>query len=104
MAGRPLGAQNKDKPFRDAIRVEAAALANGEKLEHPEGSLRWNAQQLLIRGDVPAIKEVADRLDGKPAQSLEHSGHDGGPIETSTDPHSLALAVVDLLRQGGTKD
>jgi hypothetical protein len=102
MAGRPLGAQNKDKPFRDAIRMEAAALERGEKLEHPEGSLRWNAQQLLIRGDVPAIKEVGDRLDGKPAQALEHGGHDGGPIETSTDPRSLALAVVDLLRQ--TKD
>lgn len=33
-------------------------------------------------GDIQAIKELGDRLDGKPSQSLEHSGPDGGPIET----------------------
>lgn len=74
MAGRPLGAQNKDKPFRDAIRMEAAALANGEVLTHPPGSLRWNAQQLLMRGETASMKEIGDRLDGKPAQSVEMSG------------------------------
>ena len=31
-------------------------------------------------GDMQAIKELADRLDGKPAQALEHSGPDGEPI------------------------
>jgi hypothetical protein len=28
-----------------------------------------------------AIKELADRLDGRPAQILEHSGPDSEPIE-----------------------
>jgi hypothetical protein len=51
---------------------------------------------------VSAASALLDRGWGKPVQSMEHSGHDGGPIETSTDPRSLALAVVDLLRQ--TKD
>jgi len=32
-------------------------------------------------GDMQAIKELADRLDGRPAQSLEHSGPDRNPIE-----------------------
>ena len=31
-------------------------------------------------GDMQAIKELADRLGGKPAQALEHSGPDGEPI------------------------
>ena len=31
-------------------------------------------------GDMQAIKELADRLDGKPAQFLEHSGPDSEPI------------------------
>ena len=31
-------------------------------------------------GDMQAIKELADRLDGKPAQMLEHSGPDSEPI------------------------
>ncbi len=67
---RPIGAQNKDKPFRDALRMEALALANGEMIDHPKGSLRWNAQRLLMHGDTPAIREAADRLDGKVPQAL----------------------------------
>jgi hypothetical protein len=31
-------------------------------------------------GDMQAIKELADRLDGRPAQTLEHSGPDSNPI------------------------
>jgi hypothetical protein len=31
-------------------------------------------------GDMQAIKELGDRLDGKPAQILEHSGPDSEPI------------------------
>ena len=31
-------------------------------------------------GDMQAIKELADRLDGKPAQILEHGGPDSKPI------------------------
>jgi hypothetical protein len=31
-------------------------------------------------GDMQAIKELANRLDGKPAQLLEHSGPDSEPI------------------------
>jgi hypothetical protein len=30
-------------------------------------------------GDLQAIKELADRLDGRPAQILEHSGPDSEP-------------------------
>jgi hypothetical protein len=31
-------------------------------------------------GDMQAIKELADRLDGRPAQIIEHSGPDSNPI------------------------
>lgn len=69
MAGRPLGAQNKDKPFRDALRMELAALDQDD----PK-TLRRLARRLLetAAGDdgLPAIREVADRLDGKPAQAI----------------------------------
>ena len=64
----PLGAENKDKPSREALRMEEKELAAGNVIQHPEGSLRWNAQLLLMRGDTPSIQQVADRLDGKPAQ------------------------------------
>jgi hypothetical protein len=50
--------------------MEALALARGEKAKHPAGSLRANAQLLLLKGDVAAIREIADRLDGKVPQSI----------------------------------
>lgn len=74
MAGRPAGAQNKDKPFRDALRMELAALG-----EDDPKALRGLARKLLTiasgEDGLPAIKEIADRLDGKPAQAVEMSGN-----------------------------
>jgi hypothetical protein len=52
---------------------------------------------------VSAASALLDRGWGKPVQSMEHSGHDGGPIETlSQDPVAVSRAVVDFLR--GSKD
>lgn len=67
---RPLGSQNKDKPVRDALRIESVAAEQGQQCLAPVGSLRWNARQLLERGDPVAFKEIADRLDGKVAQAI----------------------------------
>lgn len=72
---RPLGSPNKDKPFRDALRMELAALG----ADDPK-ALRQLARKLLDTASkddgLAAIKEVADRLDGKPAQAIEN-GDDG---------------------------
>lgn len=32
---------------------------------------------------MPGYKELGDRIEGKPAQSVAVTGEDGGPIETS---------------------
>jgi hypothetical protein len=74
--GRPAGSQNKDKPFRDALRMEAALAENGQTTPAKPGSLRYIARQLLERAgeDTAAAKEVGDRFDGKPAQAVEMSG------------------------------
>jgi hypothetical protein len=95
MAGRPLGAQNKDKPFRDALRMELAAAGEDHK------ALRRIAAALIEKaaeGDVSAIKEVADRLDGKVAQAI--AGPDGeGPVEmdlniTNRERAKAVLAAI----------
>jgi|SRR6185436_16741469 len=69
---RPAGSQNKDKPFRDALRVEAALAESGDETPANKGSLRWIARQLLIRAgeETAAAREIGDRLDGKPAQAI----------------------------------
>lgn len=76
MAGRPKGSENKDKPFREALRMEAALAAKGKTTPAPQGSLRWIARQLLNRAgdETAAAKEIGDRFDGKPAQAVEMSG------------------------------
>lgn len=79
MAGAPIGNRNasKSKLWEDAIR--RAILADDGK------RLRAIAEALLDKaaeGDVAAIKELGDRIDGKPSQQVALTGADGGPVET----------------------
>jgi len=63
--------QQRDKPFRDALRMELAAAGTDHK------ALRSISRALIgkaAEGDVQAAKEIRDTLDGKPAQSVELSG------------------------------
>ena len=96
MAGRPPGSQNKDKPFRDALRMQIAEAGEDAK------TLRKIATALLDKaatGDVQAIKEVADRLDGKVPQGVIGGDEDDPPlkIETETD---VARAIAFALTKG----
>lgn len=68
-SGNP-GGRPKTKPFRDALMIEAASAERGEECIAKLGSLRWNARKLLEQGEVPAIREIADRLDGKVPQAV----------------------------------
>lgn len=81
MANPSSRGQQRDKPFRDALRMEEKELAAGNLLEHPKGSLRWNAQQLLIKGNETSIREVGDRLDGKPAQAIVGGEEGDEPVK-----------------------
>jgi hypothetical protein len=93
--------QLRDKPFREALNIERLLAEKGEESPAPEGSLRWIARQMLKRAgaDTPTAKEVADRLDGKVAQALEHSGTDGGSIEVALSPTDEARHVAFLLNR-----
>src|SRR5262249_53950356 len=68
---RPPRGQQRDKPYREALRMELAAAGDNMK------KLREIARVHIARceaGDMQAIKDLADRLDGRPAQVLEHGG------------------------------
>lgn len=84
-SGNP-GGRPKDKPWADALRL--ALMADDKK------RLRAIAEKCTAAaegGDMQAIKEIGDRLDGKPTQGLEHTGEDGEPIKVviSSDDDAL---------------
>jgi ribosomal protein L17 len=65
---RRLLGQQRDKLFREALRMQLAQA--GENLK----ALREIADVLIAEakaGNIQAIRELADRLDGKPVQMLE---------------------------------
>ena len=67
MAGNSNSGRKAEKPFRDALRMELAAAGEDHK------ALRIIAAKLVEKaqeGDMQAIKELADRTDGKVPQAL----------------------------------
>lgn len=71
MAGAPLGNRNGAKENRlwgDAIR-RAVTQSDSETLRRLADKLIEKAAE----GDIPALRELGDRLDGKPHQSIEAS-------------------------------
>lgn len=76
----PNGNSNakKGKEWFDALRKECVqrdALADIAKV----------LVDKALGGEAWAIQEVANRFDGKPAQAVQLSGEDGGPIKTSLE-------------------
>ena len=72
--------QQRDKWYREALRLELADMSQGVYLKRLREIARIHINQ-AADGDMAAIKELADRLDGKPVQQLEHAGEGGTPIE-----------------------
>lgn len=85
--GAPVGNLNaaKEKRWFDAL---------DRAIKQDEGKrLRAAAEKLLdlaAAGEPWAVREMGDRLDGKPKQQTEISGPDGGPVEAS-----LTVSFID---------
>jgi hypothetical protein len=67
--------QQRDKIYREALRLELADMSEGEELKKLRQIARVHIER-AASGDMQAIKELADRLDGRPAQIPEHNGPD----------------------------
>ena len=81
--GRPVGSVG-EKEYTAALR-----LVSKEEVDHPGdqtkkvSKLRRMAEIVFdkaLAGESWAVQHISDRLEGKPAQMLEHSGPGGGPI------------------------
>jgi len=60
--------------------LERAIRADEEKLPEAQQRLRMAAENLLNKaadGDLKAMQEIGDRIDGKPPQSLDIGSQDG---------------------------
>lgn len=91
MAGAPEGNQNKikNKPWADALRRAMARYEDGR-----ENALNLIADQTVkaaINGDQWAITEIANRMDGKPAQSVTVAGDEDNPVRTVNRVELVAL-------------
>jgi hypothetical protein len=82
--GRPIGSVNREKPFTDVLRV-ALLSGGGRRLRVIADKLVEKAEQ----GDLQAIREVADRLDGKPSQIIERGDVQ---LHDLTDDQLMAIA------------
>lgn len=84
MAARavPSKGAKPDKLIRDALMLAVNREGKDDQGKKVK-KLALIANKLVdlaVEGDVQAIREVADRIDGKPTQALEHGGPDGGAI------------------------
>ena len=84
MAGAPFGNQNglKGTRWRDAI---DRALKNRSRARQIE-ALDELAERLLEQceaGDMTALKELGDRLDGKPGQAIQLGADPDNPLITN---------------------
>lgn len=99
MAGAPKGNQNaaKGKPWAAAIERAIAKRSRKDTLD----ALDDLAEKFLSEcdaGDMVALKELGDRLDGKPSQTQTIQGDPQKPVT-----HRVEWVVVDPTSAGTTK-
>lgn len=83
----PQGNRNaaKGQAWAEALR-QALARFEDKKLKIERGEALGHIAKVVVEkaigGDKDAAKEIGDRLDGKPAQSLAVSGDEDQPLVT----------------------
>lgn len=90
-SGNPKG-RAKDKPFRDALIL---AIKEAEASESSTRALRRVAERLLdeaASGNVQAIKEIADRLDGKVPQGIIGGDEDDPAVSVNA---AVTMTIID---------
>ncbi len=80
--GAPIGNQNakKGKAWSDAIRRAIREKYEGDEWEEKLAKLAKSLVDAAASGDMAALKEVGDRLDGKPAQTVDLGNKDNEPL------------------------
>ena len=77
-SGNPAGRPAAGESFAEALR--------GRLTPTKLAKLADKAIALAEAGDLRALTFIADRLDGRPAQALQHSGSEDKPILVVSAP------------------
>ena len=84
MAGAPFGNQNakRQKVWHAAI-LRALELRDKSRLDGKKelDALAEKLIELVAAGDLAALKEFGDRLDGKPAQAIVGGSDEDDPVK-----------------------
>ena len=93
--GAPVGNQNaaKAKVWRAAISraLERRSASRTDGVKEID-ALAEQLLTLVAAGDLGALKEFGDRMDGKPAQAIIGGDEDDPPVKLK--------GVIDLVRPG----
>jgi hypothetical protein len=95
VAGRSGTNKGKDKPWTDALRLVACREDEESKKRLVKIAERCFTE--AEQGNIQAIKEIGDRLDGKPAQAIIGGEEDDPGIKLDT--RDLSRAVLEVLRE-----
>lgn len=90
----PLGAKS-DKIWREAVMRAVKRESEGKGSPHQLEKLADMLVATGLTGDVSALKEIGDRLDGKPVQML--ASDPDNPLPQSADLRASIVAEVQEL-------
>lgn len=95
--GRPFGATKKDLPWRAALVRRLELTTNPDKLDKMADTVIAAA----FEGKMDAIREIAERLDGKPTP-LIGVDEDGNALARLSDG-DLAARLAELAKDAGVE-
>lgn len=71
------------------LRAKLAEVPEGKKKSVAEMLVDEILDKAIVDKDVGMMKDILDRIDGKPSQAVELSGTEGGPID-----HSITVTFL----------
>ena len=89
--GQP-GNQNaaKGRKWHDAINRALARRSKAEGIQELD-RLAEKFLDEVEANSITGFREFGDRLDGKPAQQINHAGHDGERLVVSFEPKDASV-------------
>lgn len=83
-----------DKFWSDAVRLAAFRKCEDDPERRKYiNIIAANLVEAAVGGDMAAVKEIGDRIDGRAPQSVALTGEDGGPIQVEDVKATAKLAA-----------